>query len=206
MYLVRPSYRIGNPKTSLFYYQIKEKERTNMPDKKDDVQIVKMGAWSPGPGCHGGCGVKVYVKNGKLIKVEGDETHPYFQGRLCPRALALTHMSIILTVVTLKAGRRARRASSGYPGMKPGIVKKNECQKNWRRIYYFRPGNRRDAGGPIIFWHSLRKPNWTLFASPTCFTPAGSHAYRMGDAIDAAQFAPRYETRINPNAWLRQKP
>ena len=62
----------------------------DMPDKKSDVKVVKMGAWSPGPGCHGGCGVKLFIKDGKLLKVEGDETHPYFQGRLCPRCLALT--------------------------------------------------------------------------------------------------------------------
>ena len=53
------------------------------------VKIHKMGAWSAGPGCHGGCGVKVHVKDGKLIKVEGDEDHPYLQGRACPRVLAM---------------------------------------------------------------------------------------------------------------------
>src|SRR4030042_856080 len=59
-------------------------------DNEKNVQIVRMGAWSAGPGCHGGCGVKLFIKDGKLLKVEGDEDHPFFQGRLCPRALALT--------------------------------------------------------------------------------------------------------------------
>jgi anaerobic selenocysteine-containing dehydrogenase len=54
----------------------------------DDV--VRSTAWSPGPGCHGGCGLKLYVKDERLVRVEGDEEHPYSQGRLCPRALALT--------------------------------------------------------------------------------------------------------------------
>ena len=34
-------------------------------------KIVRTTAWSPGPGCHGGCGVKLHVKEGKLVKVEG---------------------------------------------------------------------------------------------------------------------------------------
>ena len=42
-----------------------------------------------GPGCHNGCGVHLYVKDGKLVKVEGNPEFPYNQGRLCPRCLAL---------------------------------------------------------------------------------------------------------------------
>ncbi|MFN3534009.1 MAG: molybdopterin-dependent oxidoreductase, partial [Desulfatiglandales bacterium] len=45
---------------------------------------------SAGPGCHGGCGVLAYIKDGKLLKVEGDESHPWNQGRLCARVLAMT--------------------------------------------------------------------------------------------------------------------
>ena len=52
--------------------------------------MVRTTVWSAGPGCHGGCGVLVHVKDGKLIKVEGDPNHPWNQGRLCPRCLALT--------------------------------------------------------------------------------------------------------------------
>ena len=45
-----------------------------------------------GPGCHEGCGVLLYVKDGKLVKVEGDSDFPLSQGRLCPRCLALTQV------------------------------------------------------------------------------------------------------------------
>ncbi|MEM3361396.1 MAG: molybdopterin-dependent oxidoreductase [Candidatus Bathyarchaeia archaeon] len=55
----------------------------------DGDKVVKTTLWSPGPGCHGGCGALLHVKDGKLVKVEGDEGHPWNQGRLCPRALAL---------------------------------------------------------------------------------------------------------------------
>lgn len=53
-------------------------------------EVVRTTVWSAGPGCHGGCGVLAHVKDGRLIKVEGDPNHPWNQGRLCPRCLALT--------------------------------------------------------------------------------------------------------------------
>ena len=56
----------------------------------EKVEIYPTVTWSAGPGCHGSCGQKLYVKDGKLIKVEGDEDHPWNQGRSCPRALAMT--------------------------------------------------------------------------------------------------------------------
>jgi anaerobic selenocysteine-containing dehydrogenase len=56
---------------------------------EDGTVVTRTCAWSP-PGCHPvGCGLKLFVKEGRLIKVEGDEEHPITQGRLCPRCLAL---------------------------------------------------------------------------------------------------------------------
>lgn len=54
-----------------------------------DAQIIKTTVWSAGPGCHGGCGILVHVKDGKLLKIEGDPDHPWNQGRLCARVLAM---------------------------------------------------------------------------------------------------------------------
>jgi len=34
--------------------------------------------------CHGGCGALLHVKNGVLVKVEGDRDSPLSHGRLCP--------------------------------------------------------------------------------------------------------------------------
>ncbi len=53
----------------------------------DDGTIVQRTS-SAGFGCHNlSCGLKVYVKDGKLIKVEGDPEHPITRGRLCVRCL-----------------------------------------------------------------------------------------------------------------------
>ena len=56
----------------------------------DKIEVIKTTTWSAGPGCHGGCGVEAHIKNGKLVKIEGDPDHPWSQGRLCARALAMT--------------------------------------------------------------------------------------------------------------------
>jgi len=57
---------------------------------KTQVQIFPTTTWSAGPGCHGGCGVLAHIKDGQLVKLEGNPDHPWNQGRLCARALAMT--------------------------------------------------------------------------------------------------------------------
>jgi len=58
--------------------------------KEDKLKVIRTTTWSAGPGCHGSCGVLAYVKDGRLVKVEGDPDHPWNQGRLCSRCLAMT--------------------------------------------------------------------------------------------------------------------
>ncbi len=59
--------------------------------EEDGTKVVRSIART-GPGCHEGCGVLLYVREGKLVKVEGDPDFPLNQGRLCPRCLALTQV------------------------------------------------------------------------------------------------------------------
>ena len=59
--------------------------------QEGDFTVHRSTAWSA-PGCHEGCGVLVYTKDGKVAKVEGDPDAPFNQGRLCPRCLAVTEM------------------------------------------------------------------------------------------------------------------
>jgi anaerobic selenocysteine-containing dehydrogenase len=43
--------------------------------------------------CHGGCGVIAHVKDGKVIKVEGDPNSPISHGTLCTKGLAITQLA-----------------------------------------------------------------------------------------------------------------
>jgi len=43
--------------------------------------------------CHGGCGVIAQVKNGKVVKIEGDPDSPISYGTLCSKGLAITQIA-----------------------------------------------------------------------------------------------------------------
>jgi hypothetical protein len=53
------------------------------------------------PNCAGGCGQRVYVKDGKVIDIEGDYDSPIGNGCLCPTGLstALASLSFILSLL-----------------------------------------------------------------------------------------------------------
>ncbi len=178
-----------------------------MADKSKGVEVVRMGAWSAGPGCHGGCGVKVHIKDGKVIKVEGDEEHPYLQGRLCPRALALTQYIYHpdrLRYPLKRVGERGEdrwQRISWEEAFDICVNKMLEIKEKYgAESMIFGQGTGRDAGGPIIFLaYAYGSPNWTLYglSGLACFTPRLAAMHMVGgDATfpDAAQFFPnRYE-------------
>lgn len=56
--------------------------------EEDGYKITRGSAWTA-PGCHLGCGVLIYSKDGKVVRVEGDPDNPYNQGRLCARCIAV---------------------------------------------------------------------------------------------------------------------
>lgn len=56
--------------------------------------------------CSGGCGMLLYVKDGKLIHLEGDPDHPTNEGTLCPKAASLRSVAYSPDRVT-KPRRRA---------------------------------------------------------------------------------------------------
>jgi anaerobic selenocysteine-containing dehydrogenase len=43
--------------------------------------------------CHGACGVIAHVKDGKVIKVEGDPNSPISHGTMCAKGLAITQLA-----------------------------------------------------------------------------------------------------------------
>lgn len=63
--------------------------------------------------CHCECGVLVHVRDGKVVKIEGDHSHPFNEGILCPKCFA--------TIEALYHPDRLK-----YPLIKEG--------KGWRRV------------------------------------------------------------------------
>jgi len=166
-------------------------------------QKYRMGGWSAGVGCHGGCGLEFYVKDGKVVKVEGDPDHPWYQGRVCPRALAMTQY--IYHPDRLR--RPLRRVGERGEGKWQEIswdeafeiceTRLGEIAKKWgAESMIFSQGTGRDCGGPLSFLaYSYGSPNWCMLglSGHACFTPQLSAGFCVqGDFTfpDAAQFFP----------------
>jgi anaerobic selenocysteine-containing dehydrogenase len=43
--------------------------------------------------CHGGCGVLVHIKDGRVIRIEGDPQSPISRGTLCPKGMASVQLA-----------------------------------------------------------------------------------------------------------------
>jgi anaerobic selenocysteine-containing dehydrogenase len=129
--------------------------------------------------CHGGCGVLLHVRDGKLIKVEGDRESPLNHGRLCP-----------IGTVTVDLVYHPKRLH--YPLRRQGPRGSGQWQRvSWdealdeisERLLAFR----RDFGPESIalgtgtgrhhirwvsrFGHALGTPNWCEPGFAQCFHP-----------------------------------
>ena len=56
--------------------------------ERGEEQIIKSNC----RGCHGGCGVLVHVKYGRITKIEGDPDFPTNHGTMCSRGLAFQQL------------------------------------------------------------------------------------------------------------------
>jgi anaerobic selenocysteine-containing dehydrogenase len=143
-------------------------------ERKEEVcvveydKVVKSTAWSPGPGCHGGCGLEFFVKDGRVVKVEGDEDHPYSHGRVCARALALTQYIYHPDRYLYPMKRVGERGEGKFEriswdeALDTVETRFNEIKEKYGpEAVIFAQGTGRDIGGPISFLcYSYGSPNW----------------------------------------------
>ena len=172
-----------------------------------DVDVFQTTTWSAGAGCHGACGQKLYVKDGKLIKVEGDENASWNQGRACPRVLALKQYVYHPDRITTPLKRVGQRGEGNFEAISWDEAF-DTCEAKLRDIrdkhgaesVIFAQGTGRDVGGPISFLaYNYGSPNWCQLglSGQSCYTPRlGAMKTAMGDfaVLDASQFsAKRYD-------------
>lgn len=176
---------------------------------KDADKIVLSAMWSAGCGSHGGCGAEIYVKDGKVICVEGDENHPHNQGRLCPKGLALPQYMYHPDRVTTPLKRIGERGEGkwepiswdeAYATIEARL--KNIRDKYGAESVIFCQGTGRDIGGPITFlMYAYGSPNWVQvgLAGHACYTPRLGAMFATQGAycvLDASQFLEeRYESK-----------
>jgi anaerobic selenocysteine-containing dehydrogenase len=175
------------------------------------VEIYPTVTWSAGAGCHGNCGQELHVKEGKLIKVEGDESHPWNQGRSCPRVLAMTQYTYHPDRILYPLKRVGKRGEGKFERISwdeafdTCEAKLKEIrEKNGPEAVVFAQGTGRDIGGPISFLaYSYGSPNWCQLglSGQSCYTPRlGAMKATMGDfgVVDCSQFL---EKRYDDPEW-----
>ena len=176
---------------------------------KDADKIVLSAMWSAGCGSHGGCGAEIYVKDGKVICVEGDNKHPFNQGRLCPKGLAIPQYMYHPDRVTTPLKRVGERGEGKWEPISweeaYGTIEtrlKDIRDKHGAESVIFCQGTGRDIGGPITFlMYAYGSPNWVQvgLAGHACYTPRlGAMFATQGSycVLDASQFLEeRYESK-----------
>jgi anaerobic selenocysteine-containing dehydrogenase len=146
----------------------------------DETKIYRTTTWSAGPGCHGGCGVLVHVKNGKLVKIEGDPEHPMNRGRLCSRCLAMTQYVYNSERITHPLKRVGERGENKWQEIswdeafdliveKFGAIRDNFGPES----VTFSMGTGRDVGAWIcMLAYAFGSPNVSFAMSGVgCYTP-----------------------------------
>lgn len=191
----------------------------------NDAEVFHTTVWSAGAGCHGGCGQKLYVKDGKIVYVEGDEKHSWNHGRSCPRVLALTQYMYHPDRVTTPLKRIGPRGSGKFEPISWDEAM-DTCEQKLRQVKdefgaeatIFVQGTGRDIGGPISFLcYSYGSPNWVQLglSGHSCYTPRlGAMKATMGDfcIMDAGQFHrdrydnPEYEVPKVIMVWGQEPP
>ncbi|MCC6474479.1 MAG: molybdopterin-dependent oxidoreductase [Burkholderiales bacterium] len=177
----------------------------------DAATTYRTVVWSAGAGCHGGCGQKLVVKDGRLAQVEGDEDNPWNQGRACPRVLALTQYMYHPDRITRPLKRVGARGEGRFEPISwdeafDTIEKrlKDIREKHGAESVVFAQGTGRDIGGPLTFLaYAYGSPNWAQLglSGQSCYTPRlGSMKAVMGDfgVVDCSQFL---EKRYDDPQW-----
>jgi len=176
------------------------------------TQVYPTIAWSAGAGCHGGCGQKLYVKDGHLDRIEGDENNPWNQGRSCPRVLALKQYMYHQDRITTPLKRVGERGEGKFEPISWDEAF-DTCERQLKEIrdkhgaesVIFAQGTGRDIGGPISFLaYSFGSPNWVQLglSGQSCYTPRlGAMKAVMGDfgVVDCSQFL---EKRYDDPQWV----
>jgi len=174
-------------------------------------KIVKTTLWSAGCGSHGGCGVMLFVRNGRVVKVEGDADYPWNQGRVCAKGLALTQYIYHPDRVLYPLKRVGERGEGKWERISWDEAF-DTCEKKLKDIrdkygaesVLFCQGTGRDIGGPITFlMYNYGSPNWIQvgLAGHACYTPRlGAMFATQGDycVLDASQFL---EKRYDDPQW-----
>jgi anaerobic selenocysteine-containing dehydrogenase len=182
---------------------------------KDKVNKVLSTLWSAGCGSHGGCGCEIYVQNGKVTRVEGDKNHPFNQGRLCAKGLAISQYIYHPDRVLYPLKRIGERGEGKWQRITwdeayDTIEKKLKDirDKYGAESVIFCQGTGRDIGGPITFlMYAYGSPNWVQvgLAGHACYTPRLGAMFATQGQYSVADCSQFLEKRYDSPEWTPPK-
>ena len=129
--------------------------------------------------CHGGCGVLLHVRDGVLLKVEGDRESPLNHGRLCPIGTVTTDLVYHPDRLKYPMRRKGKRQSGEWQR----ISWDDALDEIVQRLLDIRERHGPEAialgtgtGRHHIRWvsrfgHALGTPNWAEPGFAQCFHP-----------------------------------
>ena len=129
--------------------------------------------------CHGGCGVLLHVRDGVLLKVEGDRSSPLNHGRLCPIGTVTTDLVYHPDRLKYPLRRKGKRQSGEWER----ISWDDALDEIAERVLAIRDRYGPEAialgtgtGRHHIRWvsrfgHALGTPNWCEPGFAQCFHP-----------------------------------
>lgn len=173
--------------------------------EEDGYTVVRTHART-GPGCHSNCGVLLYIKDGRVEKVEGDPENPFNQGRLCPRCLAMREILYHPDRLKYPLKRTGRRGENKWERITwdeaYDIIEeklKGIIAKYGNEAIMVTQGTGRDINGYMCrIGFTLNTPNQTgWLAGNACYVPRlFLVGQKMGTFVvaDCSQFFPeRYD-------------
>ena len=161
--------------------------------EEDGMTVTRTTPWT-GPGCHNGCGILVYSKGNRVIKVEGDPETPFNQGRLCVRCLALpdvVHHPDRLTHPLKRVGKRGE-----------GLWEKITWDEAYDTIVKnVRNVQRQYGPEAIAVLHGTGRNVWHLGAK-LCYSAFGSPNLGSGFLSGFACYGPKIMVSIFTTGFL----
>ena len=156
--------------------------------------------------CHGGCGLLVHVKDGKVVKIQGDPESPLNKGKICPKGAASIEHLYHPDRMKYPLKRAGERGEGKWDRISwdealdtiADRLKKIDEQYGPESIALGQGTGRHHFRHTVRFANALGTPNWCEPGTAQCFIPrimAGRMTYGELPICD-------YYGEVNPQCLL----
>jgi len=183
--------------------------------QEGEYTVTRSCVWS-GPGCHNGCGVLYYTKDGQLVKVEGDPNSGFNNGRLCMRCLVLPeavyHPTRLLYPMK-RAGERGENKWERITWDEAYDIIEEKVRKIWKDyggrsiVCCFGTGRNATWQLPFLAYMGYKSPNCGggFLSGDCCYAPRLMAMQLIFGATFIADCSQLFEKRYDDERWVPPK-